>query len=144
MTSHLKRLYSTRIAPVALRHDYLAEPYANVSRGLRRTYLQRLAGYVAEHNTQTYDHIYYFVKMPDVVGRLMSNHAWLLHCYAPYLEPEIASSRVQTAQEHAILQFVSSSDDDSLRAGSGANSHDRGRNVCVFGPGGIAGIWAST
>jgi hypothetical protein len=90
-TSHLKRLYSTRIAPVALRHDYLEEPYANVSRGLCGTYLQKLAGYVAEGNTQTYDRIYYFVKMPDVVGRLMSNHAWLLHCYAPYLEPEIAT-----------------------------------------------------
>jgi len=89
-TSHLKRLYSTRIAPVALRHDYLEEPYANVSRGLCGTYLRKLAGYVAGNNTQTYDRIYYFVKMPDVVGRLMSNHAWLLHCYAPYLEPEIA------------------------------------------------------
>ncbi len=90
-TSHLARLYSTRIVPVALRHDYLEEPYANVSRRLRGAYLQKLAGYVAEDNTRTYDRIYYFVKMPDVVGRLMSNHAWLLHCYAPYLEPEIAT-----------------------------------------------------
>jgi hypothetical protein len=90
-TSHLKRLYSTRIVPVALRHDFLAEPYARVSRRLKRKYLQRLAGYVADNNTQTYDRIYYFVKMPDVVGRLMSNHSWLLHCYAPYLEPEIAT-----------------------------------------------------
>jgi len=90
-SSHLNRLYSTRIVPVALRHDYLEEPYANASQGLRGSYLQRLAGYVAEDNTQTYDRIYYFVKMPDVVGRLMSNHAWLLHCYAPYLEPEIAT-----------------------------------------------------
>jgi hypothetical protein len=90
-TSHLKRLYSTRIAPLAPRHDYFAEPYANVSRNLRKTYLQRLADYASDTNTQTYDRIYYSVKMPDVVGRLMSNHAWLLHCYAPYLEPEIAT-----------------------------------------------------
>lgn len=89
-TSHLKRLYSTRIVPVEPRHDYLAQPYANVSRHLRNGYLQRLTRYVAEDNTHTYDSIYYFVKMPDMIGRLMSNHAWLLHCYAPYLEPEIA------------------------------------------------------
>ena len=89
--ANLERLYSTRIVPVEPRHDYIAEPYANVSRRLRSTYLQRLTGYVAENNTKTYDRIYYFVKMPDVVGRLMSNHAWLLHCYAPYLEPEIAA-----------------------------------------------------
>ena len=88
---HLERLYSTRIVPVELRHDYLAQPYANVSRQLRSTYLQKLTGYVADNNTQTYDRIYYSVKMPDVVGRLGSNHAWLLHCYAPYLEPEIAT-----------------------------------------------------
>jgi hypothetical protein len=90
-TPHLKRLYATRIVPVALRHVCLAEPYAGVSRRLRRTYLHRLAAYEADNNTQTYDRIYYFVKMSDVVGRLMSNHAWLLHCYAPYLEPEIAT-----------------------------------------------------
>ena len=90
-TANLKRLYSTRIVPVEPRHDYFAGPYANVSRSLSRVYLQRLAGYAAESNTQTYDRIYYFVKMPDVVGRLMSNHIWLLHCYAPYLEPEIAT-----------------------------------------------------
>jgi hypothetical protein len=89
--ANLERLYSTRIVPVEPRHDYLAEPYADMSRRLRSTYLQRLTGYVAEGNTQTYDRIYYFVKMPDVVGRLMSNHAWLLHCHAPYLEPEIAA-----------------------------------------------------
>jgi hypothetical protein len=90
-TSHIGRLYSMRIVPVAPRHDYFAEPYANVSRCLRRTYLQRLAGYASPTNTQTYDRIYYYVKMRDVVGRMMSNHAWLLHCYAPYLEPEIAT-----------------------------------------------------
>lgn len=90
-TSHIKRLYSMRIVPVAPRHDYFAEPYADVSRCLRRTYLQKLAGYASDTNTQTYDRIYYCVKMRDVVGRMMSNHAWLLHCYAPFLEPEIAT-----------------------------------------------------
>jgi len=90
-SANLKRLYSIRIMPVEPRHDYLAEPYAGFSRALRDDYLQTLARFTAEDNTHTYDQIYYYVKMRDVIGRLMSNHAWLLNCYAPYLEPEMAS-----------------------------------------------------
>src|SRR5213083_71830 len=53
--------------------------------------LQMLSGYTSETNTQTYDRIYYYVKMRDVAGRFFSNHINVLQCYAPYLEPEIAA-----------------------------------------------------
>ena len=88
---NLKKLYTMRIAPIGLEHSYLSEPYAALSKSYASRFIERLSEYVAESNTQTYDQIYYRVKMRDLVGRFISNHIRLLPCYAPYLEPAAAA-----------------------------------------------------
>jgi Asparagine synthase len=90
-TSNLERLYDYRIVPLEPRHDYLAGEYASISRQFKQKALHVLSHYTAETNTQTYDRIYYYMKMRDVAGRFLSNHVDVLQCYAPYLEPETAA-----------------------------------------------------
>jgi len=88
---NLERLYAVRIAPTGLDHTFLLEPYAEFSRNYATRFVQKLSDYVVDGNTQTYDQIYYRVKMRDLVGRFVSNHIRFLPCYAPYLEPTAAS-----------------------------------------------------
>ncbi len=82
----LQRLYSFRIAPVELKHSYLADQYRGLSEDYRQRLLQKLSAFVVAGNTQTYDQIYYNFKMREYAGRFMTNTAHLVPCYAPYLE----------------------------------------------------------
>lgn len=83
---NLDKLYAFRIAPIALKHFYLGEPYRRVSEGYRRRLLQKLSAFVVPGNTHTYDQIYYSFKMREYAGRFISSNARLLQCCAPYLE----------------------------------------------------------
>jgi hypothetical protein len=84
----LQRLYSFRIAPVELKHTYLADQYRGLSEDYRQRLLQKLSAFAVTGNTQTYDQIYYNFKMREYAGRFMTNTAHLVQCYAPYLERE--------------------------------------------------------
>ncbi len=88
---NLERLYNMRMVPIPPEHAYLSEPYAEISRRYGARFVKRLSEYAVKGNTQTYDQIYYRVKMRDLIGRFISNHIRLLPCYAPYLEPSAAS-----------------------------------------------------
>lgn len=82
----LAKLYVYRIAPKALRHDYIASRYQAISRNHLARFLIDAQRFVADRNTSTYDQLYYYVKMRDLVGRFVSNHISVLTPYAPYLE----------------------------------------------------------
>jgi len=88
---NIKKLFHTRIAPVEPHHTYLAGPYRQISDQYARRFCDRLSNYVAPGNTQTYDRIYYEVKMRDYAGRFLTSHLRLLKCYAPYLDRELVA-----------------------------------------------------
>jgi len=87
-TPDLKRLYSFRIAPLALKHHYLTHPYQVLSKEYRSSLLTKLSAFVVSGNTQTYDQIYFNFKMREYAGRFLTNTAHLVQCYAPYLDRE--------------------------------------------------------
>jgi Asparagine synthase len=88
---NINRLFHTRIAPVEPDHTYLAGPYRQISEQYGKRFCDRLSKYVVRGNTQTYDRIYYELKMRDYAGRSLSSHLGLLKCYAPYLDRELAA-----------------------------------------------------
>jgi hypothetical protein len=88
---NIERLYATRIVPVEPPHWYLTEGYRTLSEQYRRRFCDRLSKYAVRGNTQTYDHIYYELKMRDYAGRFLTNHMGLVRCYAPYLDREVAA-----------------------------------------------------
>lgn len=84
----LTRLYSLRIAPLELKHAYLAQQYRSLSREYQGTLLNRLATFAVPGNTHSYDQIYYNFKMREYAGRFLTSTAHLLPCYTPYLDRE--------------------------------------------------------
>jgi asparagine synthetase B (glutamine-hydrolysing) len=88
---NIKKLFHTRIAPVEPHHEYLAGPYRQISEQHGRRFCDRLSKYAVRGNTQTYDRIYYEVKMRDYAGRSLSSHLRLLKCCAPFLDRELVA-----------------------------------------------------
>ena len=88
---NIERLYATRIVPVEPPHWYLTKDYRKLSEQYRGRFCDRLSKYAVRGNTQTYDRIYYELKMRDYAGRFLTNHMGLVHCYAPYLDREVAA-----------------------------------------------------
>jgi asparagine synthetase B (glutamine-hydrolysing) len=89
--ANVERLYRLRIACGGRRHDFLRDSYRAISMQSDQRYLERAAMHQVVGNTQTYDHIYYDVKMRDYAGRFLTNHMDVVHCYAPYLDREMVA-----------------------------------------------------
>lgn len=88
---NLERLYRLRIAPGSRRHDFVRGTYRTISMESDQRYLERIARYQVVGNTQSYDHIYYDVKMRDYAGRFLTNHMDVVRCYAPYLDRDMVA-----------------------------------------------------
>jgi hypothetical protein len=89
--ANLSRLYSLHIAPMGLRHGYLASEYRSVSEGFFERYLASLAPFVRRGNTQTYDSIYYYHKQCDYGGRVLINSREVLPIVTPYLDRDVTA-----------------------------------------------------
>lgn len=87
---NLARLFDLRMAGGDI-HSYLTSRYYEYSQRSRQRNLDKLSALQVTGNTQTYDRIYYQVKMRDYAGRFLTNHCTLMPCYAPYLERELVS-----------------------------------------------------
>jgi hypothetical protein len=84
---NFERLYDLRIMPVPLPPHYLAGDVADAYAQLRRLTLERFADLRAATNTESYDNLYFYYKMPEFAGRFLTNHIDnYLNVVAPLLE----------------------------------------------------------
>ncbi|HXF12551.1 MAG TPA: hypothetical protein VN517_05325 [Terriglobales bacterium] len=84
----LERLYHMRFAPAWPELSYLGARYCHAAASLSARMLQRFASYASGTNTQTYDRIYYELKMRGFAGRFLTNSSAILQVHAPYLDRE--------------------------------------------------------
>jgi Asparagine synthase len=86
---NFERLYDLRIMPIPLPPHYLAGDVAEAYAQLRRDTLERFADLRRATNTETYDNIYFYYKMPEFAGRFLTNETNnYLDIAAPLLDYE--------------------------------------------------------
>ena len=66
--SNFARLYDLRIHPVSLPGTYLSAAATVAYRDLRRRTLEGFERLCAQYNTESYDNVYFFYKMPQAAG----------------------------------------------------------------------------
>jgi hypothetical protein len=85
--SNLERLFDMRFRAVALPDGLLAGDYAAAASQIRDRTIRAMRGRVMPLNTQTYDRIYYEMKMWSIPFASMVSR--LIPCDAPLLDPEL-------------------------------------------------------
>ncbi|MGZ6679823.1 MAG: asparagine synthase-related protein [Solirubrobacteraceae bacterium] len=87
--SRLERLFDLRFRAVGLPVELLQGDYAAAAAQVRARTLGAMRDLVMPLNTQTYDRIYYEMKMRAVAARFISMTSRLLACDSPLLDPEL-------------------------------------------------------
>jgi Asparagine synthase len=87
--ANLERLFDLRFRPVGLPPDMLRGEYARAAADVRGRILRAMQDLVMPLNTQTYDRIYYEMKMRVMAARFISMTSRLLPCHTPLLDPEL-------------------------------------------------------
>lgn len=87
--SNLERLFNLRFRPIALPAGMLAAEYADGATGVRDRILGEMRQLRMPLNTQTYDRIYYEMKMKTVATRTTSMSSRFLAFDTPLLDPEL-------------------------------------------------------
>jgi hypothetical protein len=86
--SNLERLYSMRFAAAKQKTVLVGPRYQDAADGLRKRMLGTLGTLVEPTNTETYDRVYYGLKMREFAGRFLTNSSKFLGVHAPYLDRE--------------------------------------------------------
>lgn len=70
----LQRYYDMRMMPVALPASYLSDAGSDILRGLRDDVLGRFSRYMSKTNNETYDRIYFHLRVPEHFGQHYTNY----------------------------------------------------------------------
>jgi hypothetical protein len=87
--ANLERLFDLRFRTVGLPVEMLRGEYATAAAEVRERTLQSMRQLIMPLNTQTYDRIYYEMKMRVVAARFLSMTSRILPCDSPLLDPEL-------------------------------------------------------
>ena len=88
-TPHLERLFDTRFRPVGFPAVLLADALAPHAAGVRARMLAAMRQRTMATNTETYDRIYYEMRMTAGVAHAISQNDHYLPFVAPLLDPAI-------------------------------------------------------
>ena len=88
---NLKRLYDVRFAPGKAKTGNVGPRYRQAAASLRRRMIDKWSPHRAGTNTETYDRIYYGLKMREFAGRGLTNTSKILPTVAPYVDREAVS-----------------------------------------------------
>jgi hypothetical protein len=87
--SNVERLLDLRVRPVAVPEGLLAGRFADAAVGVRERTLDLFRACEMPLNTQTYDRIYYDIKMGNTTARYTSMNAGYVPSFTPLLAPEL-------------------------------------------------------
>ena len=87
----LERLYDVRFAPGKAKTGNVGPRYRSAAASLRQRMIASWSPYRAGTNTETYDRIYYGLKMREFAGRGLTNTSKILPTFAPYVDREAVS-----------------------------------------------------
>jgi asparagine synthase len=87
--ANLERLFDLRFRAVGLPVGMLRGEYATAAAELRDRMLHAMRELVMPLNTQTYDRIYYDMKMRTMAARFITMTSRFLSCDSPLLDPEL-------------------------------------------------------
>ena len=89
-TPHLERVFDTRFRPVAFPRGLLADRFAPHAAEVRPRILTAMRQRRMDTNTETYDRIYYEMRMASGVAHSISENDNYVPFVAPLLDPAIA------------------------------------------------------
>jgi len=88
---NLERLYDVRFAPGKAKTANVGPRYRGAAASLRQRMIASWSPYRSGTNTETYDRIYYGLKMREFAGRGLTNTSKILPTVAPYVDHEAVS-----------------------------------------------------
>ncbi|MEX1265195.1 MAG: asparagine synthase-related protein [Actinomycetota bacterium] len=88
-TPHLGRVFDTRFGPVAFPRELLADRFAPHAADVRPRILAAMRGRTMATNTETYDRIYYEMRMAVIAAHAISVNDNYVPFVAPLLDPAI-------------------------------------------------------
>jgi asparagine synthetase B (glutamine-hydrolysing) len=88
---NLERLYDVRFAPGKAKTSNMGPRYCSAAASLRQRMIASWSAFRAGTNTETYDRIYYGLKMREFAGRGLTNTSKILPTFSPYVDHEAVS-----------------------------------------------------
>ncbi len=73
---------------------------------LRDNLIKLFSTYTLDINTRTIDNIYFHIIMGSVAGRELTSHSFFLKCYAPFLDPELASAGFNLSRRSRLYNLI--------------------------------------
>jgi len=86
---NIPKLFDYRFISLNQKHDYLMQPFKNISLSYRETIIAKLLKFSLDNNTKTYDYIQHRYRMQETIGRSISNNMKFIHTYTPLMELDI-------------------------------------------------------
>lgn len=88
-STDLDKLISMRMYPAKINENWLGDWLQESYKNYQASFKEKLQLYVQETNTQSYDHIYYHVRIKEQVSVLSNITSQFLGTYSPLLESEL-------------------------------------------------------
>jgi hypothetical protein len=74
--------------PIRCTNDYFTKEYAEKNQSMKEGVVQKLAHFMMDTNTKTYDNIYYNYELPTIAGNFITAANRVLPSYAPLMETD--------------------------------------------------------
>jgi len=102
---HFERLNRLRMYPSMMPEEWIGVKFRNEYTNFQNSFVSNLKRYQKKYNTQTYDQIYYQVRVKETTSALSKMSSNYLPVYSPLLEPELLEIGYNLKRRHRFFNY---------------------------------------